>query len=122
MFSLPNEELIIGFGIYPTLPKSQLQPVLTELKKLSNLSLEIGAKRYLTGLVEFDHKQWETQFGDYWSTVNEMKRKYDPKNIFNPEFFQPSKVTKASLISNHLQSESQNPQNLLPFPAKSESS
>ena len=78
MFSLPDEELIIGFGIYSTLPKSQLQPVLTELQKLSDSSLEIGGKRYLTGLIEFDERQWQMQFGDYWSTVNEMKQKYDP--------------------------------------------
>jgi hypothetical protein len=114
MFTLPDEELIIGFGIYPTLPKSQLQPVLKELKKFSDLSLEIGGKRYLTGLIEFDEHQWKMQFGDYWNTVNQMKHKYDPKGIFNPDFFQVQRKTKINLESTDLQFYRTNSQNLLP--------
>ena len=114
MFRLPDEKLIIGFGIYPTMPKSQLQTILPELQKLSNLSWEMGGKRYLTGLIEFDEQQWQTQFGDYWSRVNEMKIKYDSKGIFNPDFFQVRKLEKPNLTSLNVQSNCNNPQNLFP--------
>ncbi len=114
MFSLPDEELIIGFGIYPTLPKSQFQPVVRELQKLSDLSLEIGGKRYLTGLIEFEERQWQMQFGDYWGTVNQMKHKYDPKGIFNPDLFQVKKLAKINFKSTYQQSDSINSQDLLP--------
>ncbi|MBD1864957.1 FAD-binding protein [Trichocoleus sp. FACHB-46] len=88
MFALPDEELLIGFGVYPTIPRSQLQPVLAELSKLSDLSFEMGGKRYLTGLVNFETQQWQRQFGDYWPTIHEMKKKYDPQGVLNPGFFQ----------------------------------
>jgi cytokinin dehydrogenase len=88
MFSLPNEDFIVGLGIYPIIPKFQLEPVLAQLKSLTDLGLKMGAKRYLSGWVDFDLQQWRTQFGDYWSTVNKMKQKYDPQGILNPGFFQ----------------------------------
>jgi hypothetical protein len=103
MFSLPDEELVIGFGIYPTIPKSQLQPVLAELNKLSNLSLEMGGKRYLTGLVNFNTQQWQLQFGDNWTKVNEMKRKYDPKGVLNPGFFQYERVAHPQMYKQQTQ-------------------
>ncbi|MHC5820434.1 MAG: hypothetical protein ACYT04_32340, partial [Nostoc sp.] len=93
MFRLPQEEeLIIGFGIYPSIPKSQVQPILAELKKLSNLSLEMGGKRYLTCWIDFSIQQWQSQFGDYWPKVNQIKRKYDPKGIFNSGFFEYEQI------------------------------
>ena len=88
MFPLPEEELIIGFGMYPTIPKSQLQPVLEQLNLLTNLAFQMGGKRYMASWAEFDLPQWRLQFGDYWTKVNEMKRKYDPKGVLNPGFFQ----------------------------------
>lgn len=94
MFSLPDEELVIGFGIYPTVSKAQLEPILAEFKHLSNLSFAVGGKRYLTGLVDFDIDQWKLQFGDYWHTLNEIKSKYDPQGILNPGIFHYEKATK----------------------------
>ncbi|ARV58994.1 FAD-binding protein [Nostocales cyanobacterium HT-58-2] len=96
LFRLPDEELIIGFGIYPSILKSQLPPILAELEKLSNISLEMGGKRYLTGWVEFNTQQWQLQFGDYWSKVHEIKKKYDPKGILNSGFFQNEEVTPSN--------------------------
>ncbi|MBW4628824.1 MAG: FAD-binding protein [Brasilonema octagenarum HA4186-MV1] len=92
MFRVPDEDFIVGLGIYPIIPKSQLQPVLAELESLTELGLKMGAKRYLTGWVKFDLQQWRVQFGDYWSTVNEIKRKYDPQAILNPGFLQYERV------------------------------
>lgn len=88
MFALPEEEFILGFGMYPTVPKSQVQPVLKELNKLTELALEMGGKRYVATWTEFQLPQWRLQYGDYWAKINELKRKYDPKGILNPGFFQ----------------------------------
>lgn len=92
MFPLPEGELIIGFGMYPIIPKSQLQPVLEQLNLLTDLCFKMGGKRCMTSWIEFDLPQWQLQFGDYWPKVNEMKRKYDPKRILNPDFFQYEQI------------------------------
>ncbi|MEH1803535.1 MAG: FAD-binding protein [Nostoc sp.] len=98
MFRLPQEEeLIFGFGIYPSIPKSQVQPILAELKKLSNLSLEMGGKRYLTCWIDFTIQQWQSQFGDYWPKVNQIKSKYDPKGIFNSGFFEYEQIAHPAI-------------------------
>lgn len=88
MFPLPADDLTIGFGIYPTVPKTQLQPVLEQLDRLTDLSFQVGGKRYLVSWADFDSAQWRRQFGEYWSTVNQMKRRFDPDFILNPGFFQ----------------------------------
>jgi hypothetical protein len=103
MFPLPEEELIIGFGMYPTMPKSQLQPVLEELNLLTNLAFHMGGKRYMASWAEFDLAQWRLQFGDYWTKVNEMKRKYDPKGILNPGFFQYEQFALPQMYKQQIQ-------------------
>jgi len=92
LLRLPDEEFIVGLGIYPMISEVQLQPVLAELSSLTDLALKMGAKRYLPGWVKLDRHQWQVQFGDYWSQVNEMKRKYDPQGILNPGFFESESV------------------------------
>jgi FAD/FMN-containing dehydrogenase len=103
MFPLPEEELIIGFGMYPTMPKSQLQPVLEQLNLLTNLAFQMGGKRYMASWAEFDLPQWRLQFGDYWTKVNEMKRKYDPKGILNPGFFQYEQFAHPQMYKQQIQ-------------------
>ncbi|MBW4639518.1 MAG: FAD-binding protein [Gloeocapsa sp. UFS-A4-WI-NPMV-4B04] len=93
MFPLPEEELIVGFGMYPTIPKTQLSSVLEQLNILTDLGFKMGGKRYMVSWIEFDLPQWRLQFGDYWPKVNEMKRKYDPQGILNSGFFQYEQVT-----------------------------
>ena len=88
MFPLPKDDLTIGFGIYPTVPKSQLQPVLEQLDGLTDLGFQMGGKRYLVSWAQFDNAQWQRQFGEYWPTVNQMKHCFDPDFILNPGFFQ----------------------------------
>ncbi len=100
MFPLPEEEFILGFGMYPTIPKSQLQPVLEQVNLLTDLGFQAGGKRYMASWVEFDLPHWRLQFGDYWLKVNEMKRKYDPNGILNPGFFQYEQVAQTHLDSN----------------------
>jgi cytokinin dehydrogenase len=86
MFRTPSEEFMIGFGIYPIIPEFQLQSVLTQLKSLTDLAYKHGGKRYLSGWVDLNLQQWQTQFDDYSSKVKEIKNKYDPQGIFKSGF------------------------------------
>ncbi len=52
---------------------------------------------------EFDLPQWRLQFGDYWTKVNEIKRKYDPKGILNPGFFQYEQVAQPQMYKQQTQ-------------------
>lgn len=88
MFSLPKDELVVGFGMYPTVSKAQVQPVLEQLKLITDLAFQMGGKRYLASWAQLDLAQWRLQFGDYWSRVNELKQKYDPERVLNPGFIQ----------------------------------
>lgn len=99
MFALPEEELILGFGMYPTVPKAHLEPVLKQLEQLSDLGFRLGGKRYLVSWIDFNRYQWQQQFGDYWSTINAMKRQYDPKGILNPGFIEYEEDTLPTLPS-----------------------
>ncbi len=88
MFRVPDEDFVLGFGILPGIPKEDLEQALELLDQLSDLSIRMGGKRYLSGWVRFDLPRWRQHFGDYWPRVNELKRKYDPHAILNPGFFQ----------------------------------
>ncbi|MFE4106629.1 FAD-binding protein [Almyronema epifaneia] len=88
MFSLPQAELILAFGMYPTVPKARLEPVLKQLDHLTEVGFQKGGKRYLVSWVDFERAQWQKQFGEYWPQVNAMKQKYDPQGLFNPGFIQ----------------------------------
>ncbi|WGV27367.1 FAD-binding protein [Halotia branconii] len=92
MFPLPQEDLVIGLGLYPTIPKSQIQHVIEQLNFLTDLGLQMGGKRYMATWANFDLPRWRLQYGDYWSKVNEIKRKYDPHKILNPGFFKYEEV------------------------------
>lgn len=101
MLSLPDEDAIFSFGMYPTVAKAQFPIVLAQLNQLSDLGFQMGGKRYLVSWIDFAHAQWQQQFGNYWSQVNTMKQKYDPNGILNPGFIQydePSSATSALRI------------------------
>jgi cytokinin dehydrogenase len=104
MFPLPDDELIIGLGMYPTIPKAQAKPVLEQLNLLTDLALEMGGKRYMATWVEFDLPRWRLQFGNSWSKVNEIKRKYDPNGILNPGFFKYEKIVQIDQSSIYVKS------------------
>jgi FAD/FMN-containing dehydrogenase len=46
----------------------------------------MGAKRYLSGLVEFDHDRWKRHFGARWDDLCRLKKQLDPDAILNPGF------------------------------------
>ena len=45
-----------------------------------------GAKRYLSGFIEFDRPRWKQHFGTRWDELCRLKRTYDPDGILNPGF------------------------------------
>ena len=86
LLMLPEGERMVHFGLLPAVPRQLLPMVLPILMKASELSIEMGGKRYLSGWINFDQKQWKDHFGDRWAGLVEWKRFYDPKGILNPGF------------------------------------
>ena len=90
MLARPEGEFVMGFGILPAVPRRELEMVLALLRKASDLAIQVGAKRYLSGWVEFDREGWQAHFGSQWPRVLEWKSFFDPNGILNPDFVQYS--------------------------------
>jgi cytokinin dehydrogenase len=89
LFITPESEHIVGFGILPGLPDWALEQALPNLHLASDLSLQMGAKRYLSGLINFSSvEDWKTHYGDRWETMLRLKQSYDPDRLLNPGFIQ----------------------------------
>jgi len=86
LLMLPEGERVVHFGLLPAVPRQLLALVLPMLMKASELSIEMGGKRYLSGWINFDQKQWKDHFGERWDRLVQWKRFYDPKGILNPGF------------------------------------
>lgn len=84
MFRVPSGEWVLGFGILSGVPKANLPIALPTLSMASDAALMFGAKRYMSGWLNFDADRWQQHYGDYWPTVCALKRKYDPDRILNP--------------------------------------
>jgi FAD/FMN-containing dehydrogenase len=76
----------MGFGILPGVPPQFLELALPRLDQASDLSMAMGAKRYLSGYIHFDKDRWRLHFGDKWAGVCAAKKKYDPDGLLNPGF------------------------------------
>jgi FAD/FMN-containing dehydrogenase len=48
--------------------------------------IAFGAKRYLSGWVNFTPDEWKEHFGARWNELANLKRRYDPDAILNPGF------------------------------------
>lgn len=86
LFMRPQGELVMGFGILPAVPHRFLEEALPRLNMASQAAVMMGAKRYLSGWVSFDAAQWKAHYGDQWTKVLELKKKFDPQGILNPGF------------------------------------
>lgn len=93
LFKYPPGERVMGFGLLPAVPSQTVPLVLPLLNKASDLAMQIGGKRYLSGWVDFDTKRWKAHFGEDWTRLLKWKRFYDPRGILNPGFirFEDSK-------------------------------
>jgi cytokinin dehydrogenase len=88
LFMRPRGEYVVGFGILPAVSPRFLDEALPRLHQASAASMMMGGKRYLSGWVSFDPIQWNTHYADLWPTILALKRKYDPKGVFNTGFLQ----------------------------------
>jgi FAD/FMN-containing dehydrogenase len=86
LFMYPTTPLIMGFGILPGVPPDLLPLARQRLNMMSDLSIAAGAKRYLSGFIEFDRPRWRQHFGPRWDDVVRLKKTYDPDSILNPGF------------------------------------
>jgi cytokinin dehydrogenase len=44
----------------------------------------VGATRYPIGALEFSHRDWIIQYGEKYSELVRLKRRFDPRNILTP--------------------------------------
>ncbi len=86
LFMVPPTPMVMGFGILPGLPADVLPMAKPRLNMASDMSMMAGAKRYLSGLIEFDRGRWKQHFGARWADVCRLKTTYDPDGILNRGF------------------------------------
>lgn len=84
LFMHPEGELLMGYGILIEAPPSEMEEVLPILARESRRIIEAGGKRYLSGWLDFDRRDWQTHYGDQWPRMLEWKREFDPRRILNP--------------------------------------
>jgi cytokinin dehydrogenase len=85
-FIYPPTPLVMGFGILPGVPPDLLPQARQRLNMVSDMSMAVGAKRYLSGFIEFDRPRWKQHFGPRWDEICRLKKTYDPSGILNPGF------------------------------------
>ena len=90
LLTRPRAELVLGFGILPSVPKVLLDKVLPSLHASSEAMMAAGGKRYASGWLDFDAAGWEAHFGSQFAVIKELKAKFDPKEVFNGPFRGPS--------------------------------
>lgn len=86
LFMRPPGDWVMGFGILPGIPKQFLDLALPRLDQASDLSMAMGAKRYLSGYINFDKERWRLHFGEEWDRVCKAKKQFDPDRLLNPGF------------------------------------
>jgi cytokinin dehydrogenase len=86
LFMRPSSEYLMGFGILPAVPQRFVEEVLPRLNMASQAATMMGGKRYLSGWISFDAAQWKAHYGDKWSEVLGLKKKFDPQGVVNPGF------------------------------------
>jgi cytokinin dehydrogenase len=86
LFMRPKGENLVGFGILPAIPPKYWDQVRPMLDSASRLCVAMGAKRYLSGYVDFTQRDWVEHYGDRWEWFAGCKHKWDPDGLLNPGF------------------------------------
>ena len=86
LFMHPEGDFVMGFGILPAVPRHLVEMSVSLLNRASDLCIQLGGKRYLSGWVEFDHDKWKAHFGDQWHQFVQWKEFFDPNGLLNPGF------------------------------------
>jgi cytokinin dehydrogenase len=82
LFMTPESEKLLGYGILPGVPPSAWPKIEPLLKSLSQSSLAVGGKRYLSGWLPFTEEGWKDHYGEKWQEVCNLKESFDPCGIF----------------------------------------
>jgi cytokinin dehydrogenase len=85
-FMVPAGANLVGFGLLPAVPQKFWGEMSERLENVSRLMILFGAKRYLSGWVNFTADEWKEHFGGRWDELVRLKRRYDPDSILNPGF------------------------------------
>jgi cytokinin dehydrogenase len=85
-FMVPAGENLVGFGLLPAVPQKFWGEMSERLENVSRMMILFGAKRYLSGWVNFTADEWKEHFGPRWNELVALKRRYDPDSILNPGF------------------------------------
>ncbi len=85
-FMVPAGENLVGFGLLPAVPQKFWGEMSERLENVSRMMLMFGAKRYLSGWVNFTPDEWKEHFGARWDELCALKRRYDPDAVLNPGF------------------------------------
>ena len=86
MFMRPEGDLLMAFGVQPTVAPSELASTLPALDAAGRRLTAMGGKRYLSGWLDYDHTQWKAHYGERWPEILEWKEAFDPRRILNPDF------------------------------------
>jgi FAD/FMN-containing dehydrogenase len=84
LFPMPPGDTVMGFGILGGMPAGELPAALRWLGKWSDLGLDAGGRRYVSGWLNFTKEKWAAHFGAHWPTFCALKAKYDPRGILAP--------------------------------------
>ena len=85
-FMRPDDELVMGFGILPGIPKEYIDLAVPKLNMASELSMAMGGKRYLSGMIQFRKEHWAMHYGEKWEAFKALKARLDPDRVLNPNF------------------------------------
>ncbi len=86
LFMRPDDELVMGFGILPGIPQEYIDLAVPKLNMASELSMAMGGKRYLSGMIQFRKEHWPMHFGEKWDQFKSLKARFDPDRVLNPNF------------------------------------
>jgi cytokinin dehydrogenase len=54
-------------------------------RRFYDRAVALGGKRYLIGAIpDMRPTDWQRHYGDRWSTVTRLKRRYDPGGVLTP--------------------------------------
>ncbi|MFE0702158.1 FAD-binding protein [Streptomyces sp. NPDC058872] len=83
----PNESVGYLFDLlrFPNPGETGIQAMLQQNRRLYDIAVSMGAKRYLVGSVpNMTQDDWKAHYGCHWSDFLRAKRRYDPANILTP--------------------------------------
>ncbi|MFD3329956.1 FAD-binding protein [Streptomyces sp. NPDC058701] len=83
---MPNESVVYLFDLlrFPNPGEPNIQGMIDQNRRLYDIAVGLGAKRYLVGSIPMSGEDWKKHFGTRWSGFVNAKRKYDPNSMFTP--------------------------------------